>query len=467
IKHNQNEVKTSLKKGLKGKSKILLERIINEGHVNKLHWITTLYILSRKAKYNKYRELCEIILEKLISQCNDITFDIYNKIRKVSYVVLDSHFSPIPVTLSFQHMVFDGTAFVDELLKYNSSLLDTVDKMNDLLETTLYAENNVLLSSCLNNRILYKNITEKLNKNKGEYINIINELLVHSDSLFYKNNMVDEIRWDKDKNLSIGYKFKDKIDIAIDTMDLEMKAHKKIGNTCYIAYSNSSDSLRFRTVYALSGNKDKNEIPIKLLNVIKLACNDYFKFKDNSYKEIDNGYLEDVVIKKIITYLFRNILNDDYFCEYNDLGLSNAYILTKGSKNAAAKIEDIIQNSEINNKDIKHEINAVKQCLNEINYKGIILVCLGSLRFVGKKKKSICELDGVIFIPRNEDKFLYVVEAKNKNPKSKRYSEAKRQLNDGMKEQIKENNIDIEINELTDYGAILTCEVSKPKEKER
>lgn len=152
------------------------------------------------------------------------------------------------------------------------------------------------------------------------------------------------------------------------------------------------------------------------MKVICSALDDYFSYKDYSYESVDNGPFREVAIKKFITYLFRNILKDDYYCDFNYSKSFPPFFIGKGLKKVSKEVNSYIKEFQRRNpteKDTIHELNTAKQVLDSITYRGIVIVFLGSLRFIDSKKKSVCELDGIIFTPKHNEVFLRVVEAKN------------------------------------------------------
>lgn len=145
VKNDIANIQKLFKKGLKGNSKKLFNIILDTNEFQRIQWLNSLFILSRKSEYSAYREICELILEELLSNQKNKYIDLYRKLRKVSYIVMDSHFSHIPISIDLKSILFDRKFFVDQVDKKISGFMDVFSRMNDLLEDTLYLENNAIL----------------------------------------------------------------------------------------------------------------------------------------------------------------------------------------------------------------------------------------------------------------------------------------------------------------------------------
>jgi hypothetical protein len=434
---NKYELRNSLKKGLIGEGKNLLNQLLSTANSHKVQWINTLFILSRSEKLNDYRLICDGIVDKILSDQSDKWIDLYNKIRKVSYVVLDSHYSHIPISISLQNVLFNEKLFVDELSKYSSGLMGAFDRVTDLLEDTLYLENNALLMGTFRSMDINSKLKKVLEEDQ-DYGAITKISMLISDekkSPFYEEFKISEgdIPWNKEKNLSITYFLKEREYFPNDVFQKELEVSGKLGKECFVAFSFSPSFSKYRTVYSISKKLSDNKLIKKCLNIIRVALNDYKMYSKYSYESVSNGQLQEVIFKKIFTYLFRNLLVEDYFCEYEYYKGMSSFIIENGSLKTLKRIDKYIKNyrqENPNEKDALHELEAVKKSLESMSYKGLIIVYLGSLRFINQDKKSICELDGLIFTPNHSEEFLRVIEAKNLGKKQKRANVAAKQLED-------------------------------------
>lgn len=456
---NKYELRNSLKKGLIGEGKTLLDQLLSSGNSHKAQWINTLFVLSRSEKLKDYRKICEGIASKVFYEHSDKWLDLYNKIRKVSYVVLDSHYSHIPISISLQNVLFNEKLFVDELSKYSSGLMGAFERVTDLLEDTLYLENNALLMGTYRSMDINIKLIKILenNQDSGD-ITKINMLITDEKSPFYEDFKISEsdIPWNKEKNLSITYFMKDREYFPKDVFQKELEVSGKLGKEGFVAISFSPSFAKYRTVYSISKKLFGYKLINQCLKIIRVALNDYKIYSNYSYESVSNGQLHDVIFKKIFTYLFRNLLIEDYFCEYEYYKDHSPFIIENGSTKTLRKIENYIKEYRKvnpNEKDALHELDTVKKSIESMNYKGVIIVYLGSLRFINKDKQSICELDGLILTPNNREELLRVIEAKNIK-KQKRAIVAAKQLEDKFLPLLPDSMIEKVIKEpISGYGA--------------
>lgn len=192
---------------------------------------------------------------------------------------------------------------------------------------------------------------------------------------------------------------------------------------------------------------------------MNVASSDYLEYQNGAKKVINNGKLNIVVVKKLITYLFRNILKEDYYCkfQYKEIDNFSPFIVTKGTKSALRYLNKYIEKyikRNPNDKDFIHELNAVKSVLETQNYKGLIIVYAGSLTFSKSKEKDICELDGVILYPNRKNGCVRIIEAKNTKRK---YSTACKQQKENLLPIFRRGVVSY-IDELPSYSSMVVID---------
>ncbi|MCM3361273.1 hypothetical protein [Niallia sp. MER TA 168] len=461
ILENHYGVKNGLKKGLSSEGKKLLDKLLEDLDYQHIQWLNALYMLSRTSELQDYRVICEKIVKNILYHENDKWMDLYNKIRKVSYIVLDSHFSYIPIEISLQNVLFNHSLFIDEILKNNSNLFGTLERISELLEDTLYLENNALLVGTYRSIDIYNKLNDFLSSNEDlREVAKINKLILNIEEspLYEESNIIEnEIPWNKEKNLSLTFRIKERRGFPVDVFKREMEILKKLGTDVYLGYNFSPSFEKYRTVYSLNKTLSGKKLLNKCLSILSQGVDDYLEYKHFALKEVNNGPLIDVVTKKIITFLFRNILKNDYFCEYNYSNKLCPFILEIGSKKALSKLDLYIGDFKKifpDDKDGLHELTALRHRVSNINYKGLTIVYAGSLRFIDSNKKAVCELDGLILTPKNKKKYLEVIEAKNLSTKSQRKSVAMKQLREKFLPIVADSMVeDTEVKEIDNFGA--------------
>lgn len=447
VKKNKMKMFNNLNKD----EKLIFERIIKEGDYYKIHWLnTTQYFI--KNKNIDLRELWTFSMNILLSKERNLYKDIYNKIRSITYISLDSNFSLSPINVDLQSLLLNKEYFIDEIGSYNSEMMAIFSRMNSLLEDSLYMDNNVTITSTLISQELYKNVDKYIKSKKQQTYKLLFDKKSPLNNEFDYGSEI--IKWNKNKNLSIT--IKNTGNLIIENMfNTERTIKKKLNAEIHFGLSKNPENTKFRMVYSIDNSS------IKLRNVTKII-----KVSINQLIEINNKFginvFEDKILKKHITFLIRNILDDDYYCEYDDKKMDNMILFCSGKNKTMLNIEQKIKEyREVypDNADSLHELKSIHKVIDEMNYKGNFIVYLGSLVLYNNKREPVCEIDGLIYLPNKVNPKLIVVEAKNKK-RTKKYSESIEQLEQGFKNLLIENEdiLDLNITNVNGFGAKLVVE---------
>lgn len=81
---------------------------------------------------------------------------IYNKIRKISYILMDSNYAPIPFNLDLSSILLNMDEYQEDIINKYSNFQKGIEQMNNFLETSLYLEANSMLVSGFRSNQLYK-----------------------------------------------------------------------------------------------------------------------------------------------------------------------------------------------------------------------------------------------------------------------------------------------------------------------
>ena len=439
LSRDTNGIRKAMRSGLSKESKQIFDNLLNNYDYQRLHLLNSLFILNRNQNTKIHLAIFEKFVELSINSTTlDKWVDLYSKIRTVSYIVLDSHFSYIPIDVDLQNLLFNQKLFIDEILKQNSTLFAVLDRLNDLLEDTLYLENNALLMGTYRSIEIEKDLLDyfsSLETQNGilKVSNITDLLLNTQNSPLFKSSDINSrgIPWDVNKNLSITYNIFDRDKYPTDVFEKEKLVRKKMGASCHIAFNFNPTYTKYRTVFAIDKNLSSVLTIKKCIKIISYALNEYLDLKDYCNEVINNGKMREVVSKKLLTFIFRNLFSKDLFCEFEYNKRKSPFFIGKGTKAVAYQLSLYIQQCEqekLFNKDTIHEIKSLYSRLNNIEYRGLIIVYAGSLKFIGADKSTKCEVDGIILMPGRKRGQLNIIEAKNYSSRSRRISEAEKQL---------------------------------------
>lgn len=456
IVNDKNGKRKVFLKGLDGTGKQLFLNFEKDITPYNIQWFISLFQLSRKEKYEKYKLVCEYIINILMSKEKNFIKDVYNKIRLIAYTVLDTHFSGLPITIDLRNIIIDTKYLSKSFFNHNSNLINTLKHINDLLEDSLYLENNALLINADISKNIDKEITEFIESqyNSGELTKFKN-LIFNSESPLNirKNKEEYKIKWVLDKNLSITV-IRDREDIIRKSYSFESKVHKQLGEKIYFAYNFSPDTFKSRYVYSIDNRLTGEEVLKACRKIIK---NVYYIFSHEI--QINREELSLNICKKTSIFFLRNILTEDLYCDFEYDEKISPFVVARGAKNALKEVEQYLEKIQTNrelNKGELHEINQIIEYLKKLEYKGLLVIYLGSLRFIDSESKSKCEIDGFIMYPNEKNKLISIFEAKSGKTRRSRASEAKKQMEAKLNPILKSfENYHKEYEKMVNFGCVL------------
>lgn len=437
---NEKKIRSGMKSGLSTvEEKELLDKYTKEFDSYNIHLVNALFLLDRYKNFTKNEDidLYKRILTEYILKNNEALiryWDIYNLIRKISYIVLDSNYAPIPFNLDLSSIILNINNYNNSIQGMSNSFNNTLDQINNVLEASVYLDKNSIIVSSIKSNKLYdayskidevfdkvssvRKVLEPINKSQS-YINNIfqgqnNLFLSYKD--WYDDDVLDLTYNNIEKSLEVFPK---------DAFEFEQTLVKKIGSrTSYVGASYPPIRNKFRLVLvnkkSISPNKKTKKILDALYEVMKFNCD--LLEKDYS--------VESDINKEILTSLLRNIFfehQNKYEYEFFINNMDLPILYSRGASTLLRKVYRFINEvkGSLTNDQLL-ELRKTAEVLSSLKYQGPILVHLGSTKIKDKISNQVkAEFDGLIFIPK-KDKFLYIIESKNK---SKGHTEASRQLN--------------------------------------
>lgn len=290
-------------------------------HLHKFLIVFSLNIHYKQAKSQKTKEFIKFLInccQKFMLDYNERTNNLrryFNKIRRISYLFLDSQYSAFPINFSITPVLLNLDGYVNEILSENSYFNRTLSSLDDLLSHNLYyskesiEEFNFHSDKCYN----YFN-TNNLTENQ-----LKNIIISFKSPKFEKNT--------KNKTIHLFLDFKGLLEIFYEekiNTDLEIKLNKRLPENCLLTIENN---YRFNflviNMIFISGNYYNHLITVSKFTkeLIKLK-NEFIRHHvpSNSYNNTINGiiYYEtnqgfSNAFKEIILFILNNITENYYF----------------------------------------------------------------------------------------------------------------------------------------------------------
>lgn len=426
IKSNST-VKSTFKRGLKSRERDYFEKILSENNFYSFHHLLAFYFINRcKGKSKKNVDFCTKLLRGFCYKDEEENFTklnawkLYKSIRRVSYLILDSHYAPVPFSLDSSSILLNFDALYEDIITEDSLYAVALSELEKILQKTVYLSANSSLTTSNYSQSyyeLFKNLDdEDLEKHK-----------ITSLNRFLRDELIDvkqkELKGDKDwEDYSVlDLKFEIPEDETVgyfrDPFEKERYLSKRVGKSYSHVSLLPNPSKNFWTLaFSVIDKFDKKR---QVQTGLKIA-NNSLKALEEVSNDIQNKYKEEN-FRNIAKYLLRCCLGWEkkILLEKESTPLNQfPYIYCRGVNSFNKQIDSYTKKIEpYIDDDSLCEIQVIKNTVNKIDHKGHYFVFLGSSKIFGKKEdlsNNTAEFDGLIFCPQNQEtNFAYIVESKN------------------------------------------------------
>jgi len=469
---NHRKFRSGYKMGLDRNQNILLDQMIEKFDIYNIHLMNAIFLLRRYKNRKGSKEIVEFsikILEDYIDK-DKSTFkkywELYNIIRKLSYLILDSTYASVPLKLEISSVISNIENFIENKSIKGESLIDTIDQINVLLQESLYLSSNSIITVSQRSSDIMMEVNNYNGGNFGK-ISKVRELLDPSYKIkdgymdFFKKiktNYYLEINWDKTKSISLNY---NDLDIYNDLfpsnlMQFESDLNKKTGKSYAIigvAKNNQSDTFKIAFSF-LKNTKNKNKI-ISLLKFISSVISFDNDLIENNYENNDLFLNYERLVKLLLEEIFSKKFSYELRYE-NIMNIKKVpYFIGRGSKKISDEINNYINmaKSSFADDDIV-ELKNLSEYLRGLDYHGYI-IAFGGSTVIWENSREKAEFDGVVVFPnKRNSNFINFIESKNM---SNGNTVAAKQLRKRMK-LLKNNKYLLKYNDLKNKGSV--CEIS-------
>lgn len=451
INKNSKGIRTTLKKGLNEKSKKLLNKIFDENDYYNIHLINSLFLLERYRRRDIGNEIIDfsinLINEYLNPQIEELKqyWSVYRSIRKMSYLLLDSNYAPIPFKMDFSSIMLTLDNYETSIINSESVFYETLNRINNLLEKTLYlAPNIILISKLKGDKIIkrFENNSKKEISKLAEIRALLSPHIYENDlsSIFdSQNKSSNEVDWDTENFLDISYNRIDKYKnlLKYDMRELEQNFQIELGEaTCRVGAMFPPSRNNIRLIFSIKNRYRYKEA--KALDIIRKVIKFDNLLTTEGYEKDKQSHIE--FKASLFEYLLKYSFNTDFVIEFDyNHGDKIPFFIGAGSKTVSKRMYEYIEDiKSLLSDDEVHELMTTALKVENLNYRGTIMSYLGGTKLRKKTgSKYICEFDGLICLPnRKKEGFLYIIEAKNK---VKGEAEAQKQLDENMKKYLSSN----------------------------
>ncbi|MBF4475458.1 hypothetical protein [Methanobacterium formicicum] len=351
---------------------------------------------------------------------------VYNMIRRVSYLFLDSQYAPFPISFSLSRMLVNVNVWLDDLISIPPSpIVKTLDAFENLLSMNLYHSAHSIRELGYHVNRIEELLEKNMDVKRLDTISNLHKFLIEDES--YKFQPVHGKEWktepfhvffDIHSDPSIKKFFRSYL-----SFEAEKQLNHKLGdNACQLTFQSSNDFNHFViNLNLLTENEERNMKVIgkfvKFITELSLDAK-----KQNKSQIID--YIKKPYEELLISIL-SYITGEELYFEFKDKSFNNI-IPIRGSKNAKDEIKGLYPIFDDRSKSRKHEIKSLCMALNNVKHRSELLIFLSPILVYDKLRKHVTDLDGIVLGFKEGQLKVLLVEAKKQKHCS--ISAAKEQL---------------------------------------
>lgn len=445
--HERSDLRKGFREGL-GEPEIFKE-MYNSNDIYNIHLIVALYLLKRYKRYggtDDYVSFPQSLLKGYIQQKDSDApslkrlFELYKSIRTLSFLILDSLYSPVPFSLDISSILLDFENVFEDILIRTSQLRVALKNLETVLQDTVYLNPNALLAT----QRVSEGLLEKFNKANRSWwkISVVRDLFEPKSNDYEVTSIFNGGRshytppdWDLERVLQVDFSVnaKNRSEFPLDLVSWESSIRNTIGKTaCRVGAQFDPSYSLFRIAFGLNG-KVSNQVSVtKSLSII----NQISKFPPLfNIEQSSNFANKERMFRFVLKSVFGSkcIFKLDWVADPTELG---PFFFLKGTVLAVQHVSRYITSARNNiSADRLHEMELTKKVIQLIGHRGPILAYVGSteLKYNPKNSNNDAEFDGIVVFPQKDPKefFMVVVEAKNQR---NGHTYARKQLSKRMNE---------------------------------
>lgn len=437
-------LRATFREGLPRDSEIksFLKEIIDNEDVYRVHELIAFFFLNRLRR--KSSTDTDLLIEVLkLFKFSPKTGEerrrklkyLFRRIRKVSFLFLDSLYGPTPLVFELGKTLFDFEEHSKSLFSIEESpLANNLDSFSELLSENFYLAPRCMYAFGKQSRRIEDKIEEFGRNGKGSIPKLYK---------FIKNgHTLDTKYWPKDPDLLLRLWFderKSPISILekIKPIVLETDLNKKLPQTYCEATVLHDPSKKMMGITLGFAENIRTVSMARVLSLVMsnlISLQDFYKDKmlvksRDPYRKVFQQSCKELVLFSLRQLWGKNLT----FSPVQHTIHADHWIIERGSTKASVWLDEQKKWYEQRGveQDRLHELRTLSKALEEISHRGIVL--FSTSQIIARKKidgSDITDLDGVAICAHSKELSLVLVEAKNKGAKSA--SQAKKSIKETL-----------------------------------
>lgn len=422
IKENDN-VRKQFRKGLAEVDLPLFDQVVHNYDYYRFQIVVALFQLQRyKRKRSDMVEFCSSLLRHYVdgdrSNIQIVQLrSLYNSIRQLSFIALDSLYAPVPFNLDLASILLNFDSLLDSLFIKNTTYRIALNNLETVLQNSVYMSSD----SCINTARASEDVLEDLEylKKGASGITDIYYALCPACSVEISQRTVEDLDWLKERKIVQEFRFslfKDEMPEAIlNPVRWESTVRNRIGSSrSRVGILLNSRRTLARVSIGLTTDHDINSLKATLKSVVelnKLRRSMPDTRRINLVNEKDNDH-------QILTFLLKSIFGwKKKFILENKNRSSSAIFISNGRVDTLKKLDTYLSSASKHlNKDEIFEVKKVRDLIEKLNYSGLTITFVGGIKlFLENSNNESAEFDGMVICPsiKPNNHFAYILEAKN------------------------------------------------------
>lgn len=382
------------------------ERLISEQNYHRLHLLNSILVLERCDQNKSSIILAQEILYAYLLQSEltigsklHFVFNVFRSVRTVSHIAYDLQISNTPLLIDLSNDESILLLFKELISPYNDQLPanQMVSSISKMLGDNVYNENsNAICYYKISKRMIY--LLEK-KMNRDESINYYNQWL--DKASVFNNSYGQSKDYSSDSILKLTFSADQ------DGLSKRLLHVLERTNNVRVGYYDRHSGERTILVSIRNGCKNKPYIALKVLKIIV-----NFLRTSSTISNKDTRYL--LIAKFFLHYLFK----ENIIIIKPTVDSKTCVLCTRG-KNSRIKEVQTLLSGGIGNDDERHEVEFMKECLEQDSINDTSITIPGSVLVYQKDAlgRKLCEFDGMIIHPMRKQNQVILLESKNTKDK--------------------------------------------------
>lgn len=445
---NNDNLRNILCESLPENMKNHFDLILRREDIYSIHKILTSFYL----QYYKFNSIPRIppvhitFLQKIfdmymnVNSKNQSLHNIFQRIRQLSFLFLDSQYSPFPLDFDISKIFLNLNDYVTDLfIKQNSQIVKTLDSFEDFLSVNMYHSGDTLREFGHHTRVVEKRIENANIQTKDSFY----QFLMNDD-----NFSLNSYKWNKAPYFHVLFDISPCLEYEL--LNESFNSHFSISaenhmrnhynnNLCELTL-HKSPTLRHMAM-TLACNTESLTENTKIITTflrdvtflndisegIKYEMENPWDVDDvpEEYKYLDSNEIErrenviDTVIENIFQEIYKKliedtlgyIIEDETFIEFKDKHVKNPIIPVKVTTDVENIIEKI-QRRQLQEDSRWHELETLKYTLKDSDLSPPFLLSLSSI-IIYNSQRDIAEIDGLAVDIKDKNLKILLMEAKD------------------------------------------------------